>query len=126
MNMNVEDKLAWLKDSYRVLKPGGRAVLYEVWGHKNTPLYFPVPWAQDNSMSFLVPPELFRDLITLVVLTFKYGMTRRFWHRKLLQMRKNPWKSQVYRLWACIFWWGTTSRLKPIICIEIWMRNVSA
>jgi len=63
MNMNVEDKLAWLKETYRVLKPGGRAVLYEVCGGKNTPLYFPVPWAQDSSMSFLVPPELFRDVI---------------------------------------------------------------
>jgi len=64
MNMNVEDKPGWLKELYRVLKPGGRAVLYEVCGNKNTPVYFPVPWAQDSSMSFLVPPESFRDLIT--------------------------------------------------------------
>jgi len=64
MNMNVEDKQAWLNETCRVLKPGGRAVLYEVCGNKNTPLYFPVPWAQDSSMSFLVTPELFRDAIT--------------------------------------------------------------
>lgn len=64
MNMNVEDKLGWLKEVYRALKPGGRAVLYEVCGHKNTPVYFPVPWAQDSSMSFLVPPESFREVIT--------------------------------------------------------------
>jgi ubiquinone/menaquinone biosynthesis C-methylase UbiE len=64
MNMNVEDKLGWLKEAYRVIKPGGRAVLYEVCGHKNTPIHFPVPWAQDSSMSFLVPPESFRDVIT--------------------------------------------------------------
>lgn len=63
MNMNVEDKLAWLKETCRVLKPGGRAVLYEVCGGKNTPQHFPVPWAQDSSMSFLVPPDAFRDLI---------------------------------------------------------------
>lgn len=63
MNMNVEDKLSWLKETYRVLKPGGRAVFYEVFGSQNTPLYFPVPWAQDESMSFLVSPELFRDAI---------------------------------------------------------------
>jgi len=63
MNMNVEDKLSWLTESYRVLKPGSRAVLYEVCGNKNTPIYFPVPWAQDSSMSFLVPPESFRDVI---------------------------------------------------------------
>jgi SAM-dependent methyltransferase len=64
MNMNVEDKLSWLKETYRVIKPGGRAVLYEVCGNKNTPLHFPVPWAQDSSMSFLVPPASFRNVIT--------------------------------------------------------------
>lgn len=64
MNMNVEDKLSWLQEVWRVLKPGGRAVLYEVCGNKNTPVYFPVPWAQDGSMSFLVPPEPFREIIS--------------------------------------------------------------
>ena len=64
MNMNVEDKLGWLKELHRVLKPGGRAVLYEVCGHKNTPVHFPVPWAQDSTMSFLVAPEPFRTIIT--------------------------------------------------------------
>ncbi len=64
INMNIEDKLSWLKEVYRVLKPGGRTVLYEVCGNKNTPVYFPVPWAQDSSMSFLVPPESFRDVMT--------------------------------------------------------------
>ncbi|MDH5648978.1 MAG: methyltransferase domain-containing protein [Gammaproteobacteria bacterium] len=64
MNMNVEDKLTWLKEVCRVLKPGGRAVLYEVCGNKNTPIYVPVPWAQDHSMSFLIPPEPFRQVIT--------------------------------------------------------------
>ena len=63
MNMNVEDKLAWLVETHRVLNPGGRAVLYEVCGHKNSPPYFPVPWAQDSSMSFLLPPESFREAI---------------------------------------------------------------
>jgi len=64
MNMNVEDKLSWLVETCRVLKPGGRAVLYEVCGGRNTPQYFPVPWAQDSSMSFLVPPDEFRDIVT--------------------------------------------------------------
>ncbi|MBC8269669.1 MAG: methyltransferase domain-containing protein [Rhodospirillaceae bacterium] len=64
MNMNVDDKLSWLGETYRVLKPGGHAVLYEVCGNKNTPPHFPVPWAQDSSMSFLVPPQAFRDLLT--------------------------------------------------------------
>jgi len=63
MNMNVEDKRSWLNELFRVLKPGSRLVLYEVCGHKNTPLHYPVPWAQHESMSFLVPPDAFRELI---------------------------------------------------------------
>ena len=64
MGMNVEDKLSWLKEIHRVLKPGGRAILYEVCANKNTPVHFPVPWAQDSSMSFLVLPETFRDALS--------------------------------------------------------------
>jgi len=63
MNMNVEDKLAWLKETYRVHKPRAKAVIYEVCGNINSPLYFPVPWAQDSSMSFLIKPEAFREAI---------------------------------------------------------------
>ncbi len=76
MNMNVEDKPGWLKEVYRVLRPGGRAILYEVCGHKNTPQYFPVPWAQDSSMSFLIPPIPFRDAITAA------GFTVEIWNDK--------------------------------------------
>ena len=64
MGMNVEDKLSWLKELHRVVKPKGRVVLYEVCANKNTPVYFPVPWAQDSSISYLVEPDDFRELIT--------------------------------------------------------------
>lgn len=76
MNMNVEDKLGWLREVYRVLKPNGRVVLYEVCAHTNTPIYFPVPWAQDASMSFLVLPDEFRSLLTSV------GFDIEVWHDK--------------------------------------------
>ena len=64
MGMNVEDKLSWLKELYRVVKRKGRVVLYEVCANKNTPVYFPVPWAQDSSISYLVQPAAFREVIT--------------------------------------------------------------
>jgi len=63
MGMNVEDKIGWLMEVFRVLKPGACAVFYEVCGNKNSPVYFPVPWAQDSSMSFLEPPDSFRDVL---------------------------------------------------------------
>jgi len=61
--MNVEDKQGWLNETHRVLKPGGRAIFYEVCANENTHVHFPVPWAQDRSMSFLVSPDSFREII---------------------------------------------------------------
>ncbi|MDH5766457.1 MAG: methyltransferase domain-containing protein [Gammaproteobacteria bacterium] len=63
MNMNIEDKQLWVDELFRVVKPGGRVVLYEVCGGENTPVYFPVPWAQNETMSALVPPESFKEII---------------------------------------------------------------
>lgn len=63
MGMNVEDKSTWLKELYRVIKPNGRVVFYEVCANQNVPVYFPVPWAQDSSISYLVQPDAFRELI---------------------------------------------------------------
>jgi len=76
MNMNIIDKVDWLREQYRVLKPGGRLVLYEVCGNVNVPPYFPVPWAQDSTMSNLALPEVFRDHIIAA------GFNVEAWHDK--------------------------------------------
>ena len=90
MNMNVEDKLTWLSETCRVLKPGGRAVLYEVCGNKNTPLHFPVPWAQDESMSFLVSPESFRKAITSAGLSIEVWNDKTELAQKAFANAKEP------------------------------------
>lgn len=64
MGMNIEDKQGWMKEIFRVLKPGGRVVMYELYAGKNTQAYYPTPWAQDVSMSYLVQPEAFREVLT--------------------------------------------------------------
>lgn len=90
MNMNVEDKLGWMQETCRVLKPGGRAVLYEVCGSVNTPQYFPVPWAQDSSMSFLVPPESFREIISSAGFTIEVWSDKTHLARKAFEGASEP------------------------------------
>lgn len=47
MMMNVDDKARLFAQVKRVLKTGGKLVLYEVLAGNGEPLHFPVPWAQE-------------------------------------------------------------------------------
>jgi hypothetical protein len=67
-------------------------VLYEVCGSKNTPLYFPVPWAQNASMSFLVAPEEFRKAITSAGFDIKVWNDKTDLAQKAFANTKNPVK----------------------------------
>ncbi|MBC2714347.1 MAG: methyltransferase domain-containing protein [Desulfobacteraceae bacterium] len=58
--MNIEDKTRLFDSVLRILKPGGLFVLYEICAGTNLPPYFPVPWAGDASMSFLLSPDELR------------------------------------------------------------------
>lgn len=76
MNMNIADKQGWLQELFRVIKPGGKLVLYEVCAGEADDLHFPVPWAQDASMSFLVRLDEFRKSLE------KAGFTISHWQDK--------------------------------------------
>ncbi len=55
MSMNVEDKAAMFAEVRRILKPDGRLVIYEICaGPNRAALHFPLPWATDESLSFVV------------------------------------------------------------------------
>jgi len=61
--MNIPDKAALYAEAFRVLKPGGRFVAYDVLQGEGGDVKYPVPWANDSSTSFLATPEDMRELL---------------------------------------------------------------
>jgi ubiquinone/menaquinone biosynthesis C-methylase UbiE len=55
--MNIPDKPALYAEAFRVLKPGGRFVVYDVLQGEGGDVHYPVPWADDPSISFLATPD---------------------------------------------------------------------
>lgn len=61
--MNIEDKARLFKEVRRVLQPEGRLVLYEICGGSVAPPHYPVPWASDASINFLVKSQELRQML---------------------------------------------------------------
>ncbi len=64
--MNIADKARMYSQIWRVLKPGGLLAIYDVVAGKGGQLIFPVPWAREPSISFLVTPDELRKLLAQV------------------------------------------------------------
>lgn len=62
--MNIPDKARLYSEVARVVRQGGRLALFDVLAGPLQPIHFPVPWASDQSFSFLLSPEETRALIT--------------------------------------------------------------
>ena len=63
VNMNIADKKGLFAEAGRVLKPGGKLVLWEICRTEEPDLTYPVPWAEDESFSFLIPMA---EMVSLV------------------------------------------------------------
>lgn len=55
--MNISDKRRLFDVVFHMLRPGGRYACYEICSGSVNSLYFPVPWASDASINFLVSPQ---------------------------------------------------------------------
>ena len=65
VGMNIEAKQALFTEVFRVLKPGGRFLVYDIMrGQDETsPLTFPVPWASAPETSFVCPLRQYADAL---------------------------------------------------------------
>ncbi|MFH0893538.1 MAG: class I SAM-dependent methyltransferase [Bacteroidota bacterium] len=65
VQINVEDKDLFVSEVYRVLKPGGKFIYYDVFQISEMKILFPVPWADREETSFLVSPEKWDQILNL-------------------------------------------------------------
>jgi ubiquinone/menaquinone biosynthesis C-methylase UbiE len=63
MLMNIEDKSRLFEEAGRVIGSQGLIALYEICSGSISPPYFPVPWASDSTINFLVTPEELRNTL---------------------------------------------------------------
>jgi sarcosine/dimethylglycine N-methyltransferase len=61
--MNIEDKACAIKEFHRILKPGGKLVLHEITKGKSKKVQYPVPWAAQESISFLKSWDFLKNIL---------------------------------------------------------------
>jgi SAM-dependent methyltransferase len=56
VQMNIADKHAFYREIGRVTRSKGMLLFHDIFAGKGGPLHYPVPWAEESSISFLVAP----------------------------------------------------------------------
>lgn len=63
VQMNIRDKEKFYAEISRVLHPAGRLIYYDILTQSHENPIYPVPWANDNSISFLATPASIHELL---------------------------------------------------------------
>ncbi|HUP10699.1 MAG TPA: methyltransferase domain-containing protein, partial [Niastella sp.] len=63
VQMNIADKKTFYSEVARVLKNSGRFVYYDILSTDRLPVQYPVPWAPDESISFLITAQQMHTLL---------------------------------------------------------------
>jgi ubiquinone/menaquinone biosynthesis C-methylase UbiE len=63
IQMNIADKRAFYTEIARVLTPRGRLVFHDIFQGEGGQPHYPVPWAEDSSISFLATPAAVRTIL---------------------------------------------------------------
>ena len=61
--MNIEDKDRFYSEISRVLKPRGRLAFHDIFQGNEGELHYPVPWAEDDSISFLATLDAVEQML---------------------------------------------------------------
>ena len=64
VQMNISDKNRFYQEIARVLKPGGRFMYYDIFSVDHQPIQFPVPWADNPTISHLMTLAEYRSVLT--------------------------------------------------------------
>lgn len=63
ISMNIADKHAFFAEMRRVVRPGGKVVIYDPIKGNDEPLTFPVPWSREGEFSFLIQAQATRQIL---------------------------------------------------------------
>ncbi|MCB0344178.1 MAG: methyltransferase domain-containing protein [Bdellovibrionales bacterium] len=63
VQMNIKNKVQFYSEMARVLRPGGRLLFHDIFSGPGGELSYPVPWAEDESISFLISTENARKMM---------------------------------------------------------------
>ena len=63
VQMNVKDKVKFYSEIYRALKDGGTFIYYDIFKKNGEEVNYPMPWANEPAISFLVEMSGTQDIL---------------------------------------------------------------